>query len=155
MARLGYEPEYVILPANCANKAEWSAVGEAGEGAVVPLFLKNANDPGAADDEGLQEYIKQTEGVATSTDAVTAAGWAMADMLIATIEQAAASDDGLTKASLIEAARNLDYTSPMFLDGISWVSTPEKLTGLSGFESGVWSVEAGAFVPEGGVIQVD
>lgn len=155
MARLGYEPEFVILPANCANKAEWSAVGEAGEGAVVPLFLKNANDPGAADDEGLQEYKKQTEGIASSTDAVTAAGWAMADMLIATIEQAAASDDGLTKASMIEAARNLDYTSPMFLDGISWVSTPDKLTGLSGFESGVWSVEAGAFVPEGGVIQVD
>lgn len=154
MARVGLEPEFVILPANCANKAEWSAIGESGEGAVVPLFLRNPNDPGADSDPAVQEYLKQLEGVDTAADAVTAAGWAMADMLIATIEQAAESEDGLTRASLIEAARNLDYASPMFLEGISWVSTPDKLTGLSGFVSGVWSADIAAFVPSGEVIQI-
>lgn len=155
MARLGYEPEFVILPANCANKAEWTAVGEAGEGAVVPLFLRNPNDEGADQDPAIKEYLEQVDGIESAADAVTAAGWAMADMLIATIEQAAEAEDGLSRASLIEAARNLDYTSPMFLDGISWISEPDKLTGLSGFESGVWSAKKLAFVPTGGVIQVD
>jgi hypothetical protein len=78
-----------------------------------------------------------------------------ADLLIHTIQQAAESEDGLTRASLIEAARNLDYTSPMFLEGASWISTPEKLTGVSGFKAGVWSVEDQTFVPSGDVIQVD
>ena len=156
MERIGFKPELVMLPSSCALQSEFIAAGAAAEGATLPLFMKNPLDPGADSDDAVQTYIDQVgKDAPTIASPVTTAGWVQADLLIHTIEQAAKSENGLTRASLIEAARNLDYTSPMFLDGASWVSTPEKLTGVSGFKTGVWSVADQTFVPTGDVIQVD
>ena len=154
MDRIDFKPELVIRPSSCALSAEFIAAGEAAEGDQLPLYMKEPVQPGLEGDEGVAQYEEEMAGVESLNDPVTTAGWVQADLLIATIEQAAASDDGLTRASLIEAARALDYTSPMFLDGVTWVSTPEKLTGVSGFQSGVWSVDDETFVPSGETIQV-
>lgn len=154
MARLGFEPALVIRPSSCALSAEFIAAGEAAEGAQLPLYMKEPVQPGLEGDEGVAQYEAEMAGVESLNDPVTTAGWVQADLLIATIEQAAASEDGLTRASLIEAARSLEYTSPMFLDGITWVSTEEKLTGVSGFQTGIWSVADQTFVPSGDTIQV-
>jgi branched-chain amino acid transport system substrate-binding protein len=155
MERVDFTPELVMLPSSCALQSEFIAAGSAAEGATLPLFMKNPLDPDADTDEDLQNCLEQVGDSPTIASPVTTAGWVQADLLIATILQAAESDDGLTRASLIEAARNLDYTSPMFLEGASWISTPEKLTGVSGFKTGVWSAELQTFVPTGEVIEVD
>jgi ABC-type branched-subunit amino acid transport system substrate-binding protein len=155
MDRIGFKPELVMLPSSCALSAEFVAAGGPAEGATLPLYMKEPDQPGADSDEAVQGYLEQMGDVESVSDPVTTAGWVQADLLIATIEQAAKSDDGLTRASLLTAARSLDYTSPMFLDGVKWVSTPEKLTGVSGFQAGVWSAADQTFVPSGETIQVD
>jgi len=155
MDRIGFKPELVMLPSSCALSAEFVAAGAPAEGATLPLYMKEPDQPGADSDEAVQGYLEQMGDVESVSDPVTTAGWVQADLLIATIEQAAQSDDGLTRASLLTAARSLDYTSPMFLDGVKWVSTPEKLTGVSGFQAGVWSAADQTFVPSGETIQVD
>lgn len=155
MDRIGFKPELVMLPSSCALSSEFIAAGAPADGAELPLYMKEPDQPGSDTDEAVQQYVKDL-GSATDTESnpVTTAGWVQADLLIATLEQAKKSDDGLTRASIITAARSLDYTSPMFLDGVKWVSTPEKLTGVSGFQSGVWSSDEQTFVPSGETIQV-
>jgi branched-chain amino acid transport system substrate-binding protein len=155
MDRIGFKPELVMLPSSCALSAEFIAAGQAAEGATLPLYMKEPSQPGSESDEGVQQYLKDMTGVdeAAQNDPVATAGWVQADLMIATLEQAKKSGE-LTRASIIEAARSLDYSSPMFLDGVSWVSTEEKLTGVSGFQAGVWSTADQAFVPSGETIQV-
>ncbi|MXG92085.1 ABC transporter substrate-binding protein [Nocardioides flavescens] len=155
MDRIGFKPELVMLPSSCALSAEFVAAGAPAEGATLPLYMKEPDQPGADSDEGVQEYLDQMGDVESISDPVTTAGWVQADLLIATIQQAAESEEGLTRASMLTAARSLDYSSPMFLDGVSWKSTPEKLTGVSGFQAGVWSAADQTFVPSGETIQVD
>ena len=155
MDRIDFKPQLVMLPSSCALSSEFIAAGAPAEGATLPLYMKEPSQPGADSDEAVQTYLEEMGDVETINDPVATAGWVQADLLIHTLEQAAASDDGLTRASIITAARSLDYTSPMFLDGVNWVSTPEKLTGVSGFQAGVWSAADQTFVPSGSTLQVD
>jgi ABC-type branched-subunit amino acid transport system substrate-binding protein len=155
MDRIGFKPELVMLPSSCALSSEFIAAGAPADGAELPLYMKEPDQPGSDTDEAVQQYVEDLgDNTETESNPVTTAGWVQADLLIATLAQAKESDDGLTRASIITAARSLDYTSPMFLEGVKWVSTPEKLTGVSGFQSGVWSADEQTFVPSGETIQV-
>ena len=72
--------------------------------------------------------------------------------LAARLMQAAKSADGLTQVSVIQAARDQHYANPMFINGITWESTPTAMTGFSGFQTQVWNAANKAFTLEGGVI---
>lgn len=154
MARIGYEPKLVVMVSSCVNAAEFAAAGAAAEGSQLPLFSKNPLDPGADSDEGVQQYLEETADVATADNSITVAGWLMADMLVHTLTQAAESEDGLTRAGLIEAARDMEYVSPMLVEGASWSSTPDALVGVTGFDIGEWDGKVGSFVPQGSYIEV-
>ena len=39
------------------------------------------------------------------------------------------------------ALRSMDMTHPMLLEGISWISEPELLTGVDGFRAVAWSAD--------------
>ena len=47
-----------------------------------------------------------------------AAGWTTAEVTVAIIKQAQESPDGLTRASIINAARNFTYTPMLARDGV-------------------------------------
>ena len=155
MDRLGYEPEYVVKPSNCVSRPEYLAAGDAADGVTVPSFLKDPEAPEYADDEGVQAYLDDLGDDPNRMDPVAVNGWIQADILVETLRKAAESEDGLTRLSIMEAARDLDYASPMFAEGISWISTPESLTGISGFRPVAWSSAEERFIPSGEVIQVE
>ena len=67
--------------------------------------------------------------------------------------QAADSKDGVTRVSLIEAARDLQYSLPMFLDGLEWIRT-HKPARVGGFGAGVCDTETESFVPTCDVITI-
>ena len=82
------------------------------------------------------------------------AGYIQADLLVNTLTQAAASEDGLSRLSVMEAARDQDYASPMLLNGITWFSEPDLLTGMSGFKPIKWVAADEVFVPAGDVVSI-
>ncbi|SKB05277.1 ABC transporter substrate-binding protein [Aeromicrobium choanae] len=158
MARVDFKPELLVKASNCANAAEYIAAGAAADGAVVPKYLKEPGDPESADDAGVKEYLSQVSDVSDVADpnnTITVSGWMAADLLVNTLKQAADSDAGLTRESIMLASRDQDYASPVLLDGVTWKSSAERSGGVSGFGPFAWSHKDQRFVPAGDVITVD
>ncbi|WP_456695911.1 ABC transporter substrate-binding protein [Aeromicrobium sp. P5_D10] len=154
--RVGYEPKLVLKPSNCVNAVEYIAAGKAADGVELGAFGKDPSAPENKDDAGVQEYLKQMAKVPAevTSNAVAVSGWTQADLVINTLKQAAASEDGLTRLSVMEAAREQDYASPMLINGIKWFSQPDLLTGIDGFRPIKWVAADKAFVPAGDVISI-
>lgn len=153
MARIGFKPEMVIAPSNCADQSGWIAAGDAADGVILPTWSKNPTDPANASDDGVKTYLSQVTGD-DKGNSITISGWLTADLTINTLLQASQSPDGLTQKSVIQAARNQNYASPMFIKGITWLSTPKEMTGFSGFQTTVWSAADKMFKLQGDVIPI-
>ncbi len=153
MARIGFNPEMVVNPSNCADATAYVAAGKAANGNVIPKYLKDPADPALANDAGVKEYLSQVT-TADKNNTITVSGWMEADLTINTLKQAAASPGGLTHASVIEAARDQTYASPMLINGINWVSTPTELIGMDAFQTFVWDAASQTFKAQGGLIKV-
>jgi branched-chain amino acid transport system substrate-binding protein len=54
------------------------------------------------------------------------AGWATAEVTVAIIKQAMESPDGLSRASIINAARDFTYTPTLARDGVVFKSMGEE-----------------------------
>ncbi|MEV4319128.1 ABC transporter substrate-binding protein [Actinocrispum sp. NPDC049592] len=153
MARVGFTPKMVLNPSNCADGTAYVAAGQAADGGVLPSYLKDPSDPALANDEGVRKYLSQVT-TDDRNNTITVAGWVQADLTINTLKQAVASPSGLTHASVIEAARNMTYASPMLINGIKWVSTPTELVGFDAFQTLVWSAADKRFKPDGDLITI-
>ncbi|MCD9199855.1 ABC transporter substrate-binding protein [Aeromicrobium wangtongii] len=156
--RVGYQPKLVLKPTNCVNAVEYIAAGKAADGIELGTFGKDPMAPENKDDAAVKEYLSQLKAAKVSEEvagnAVTVSGWTQADLVINTLKQAAASKDGLTRLSVMEAARDQDYDAPMMIDGVKWYSTPELLTGIDGFGTIKWVADEKRFVPSGDVISI-
>ncbi|MET3807743.1 ABC-type branched-subunit amino acid transport system substrate-binding protein [Nakamurella sp. UYEF19] len=153
MGRVGFTPKLVVNPSNCADGTAYVAAGAAADGNVIPKYLKDPGDPALANDAGVKDYLSQVT-TADKNNTITVAGWTTADLTINTLKQAASSAAGLTHASVIEAARDQKYSSPMLINGINWVSTPTVLTGFDAFQTFVWSAATKTFKADGALISV-
>ena len=153
MARVGFTPKLTIAPSNCADQTGWIAAGQAADGVVIPSWSKSPADPAMASDPGATQY-KSEVTTPDQANTITIAGWQAADLTVNTLKQAAASPDGLTQVSVIQAARNQNYACPMFINGINWLSTPTQMVGFSGFQTQVWSAADKAFKADGAVIPI-
>jgi branched-chain amino acid transport system substrate-binding protein len=153
MARVGFTPKLVVNPSNCADANAYIAAGDAANGNVIPVYVKDPSDPTLASDAGVKTYLSQVT-TANKNNTIAIAGWLQADLLINTLKQAAASPDGLTHVSVIQAARDQLYPSPMFIQGIKWESAPDALVGINAFQTTVWSAADKRFKNEGALISV-
>lgn len=153
MARIGFTPKLVIAPSNCADQTGWIAAGAAANGVILPAWSKNPADPTQANDAGVKEYLSQVT-TSDKDNAITVSGWIMADLMINTLKQAAASPDGLTHLSVIQAARDQSYACPMLINGVKWTSTPTKMIGFDAFQSQQWSAADKAFKPLGELVPI-
>lgn len=151
MGRIGYEPEFFVSSSSCIDAQEYIAAGEAADGAMVPAYLKNPASPELADDEGMKTYLEQVADAPNPENSVTVSGWLMADLMINTLKQASASPDGLTRLSIIEAARDQRYSAPVLLEGIEWVGTTEHM-GIDAFQPLAWDAAKQRFLPAGDAI---
>lgn len=156
--RIGYKPDLVLKPSNCVSAVEYIAAGESADGIELGAFGKDPNAENLADDAGVAQYRKDMEAANVPADvqgnAIAVAGWTQADLVINTLQQAAKSDDGLTRLSVMEAARDQDYAAPMLINGIKWFSQPDLLTGIDGFKPIKWVAAEERFVPAGDVVQI-
>jgi branched-chain amino acid transport system substrate-binding protein len=153
LARVGFTPKLVINPSNCADANAYIAAGQAADGNIIPAWAKNPADPALANDAGVKEYLSKVT-TANKNNTIAVAGWIQADLLINTLKQAAASPGGLTRVSVIQAARDQLYASPMLINGVKWESAPDSLTGLNAFQTTAWSAADKAFKAEGALIPI-
>jgi ABC-type branched-subunit amino acid transport system substrate-binding protein len=153
LGRIGFKPQFVLNPDNCADTTAYTAAGAPADGNVIPSYLKDTTDPANANDPGVKEYLSQVT-TADKDNTITVAGWTEADLTINTLLQASKMPGGLSHLTALEAARDQNYASPMLRTGVNWVSTPTSLVGFSGFQTLVWSAADKKFNTDGGVVSV-
>lgn len=153
MSRIGFKPKFTLNPDNCADTTSYIQAGQAADGNVLPSYLKSPSDPTLAADAGVKTYLSQVT-TSNKNNAIAVAGWVAADLTVNTLKQAAASSSGLTEVSVLQAARDQDYASPMLVNGITWQSTPTQLVGFSGFQTLIWDAATKSFKVDGSIISV-
>ena len=153
LGRVGFSPKLILAPTTCVDKTGWIAAGAAAEGVIVPTWIKDPASPTVADDPGVVAFVEAVPADGRANPQ-TAAGWLLADLTIMTLKQAAASPNGLTRASVIDAARNADYQAPMAIEGVRWISTADEMLGWNNFQTQAWDSAKQTFIPEGELVPV-
>lgn len=152
MARIGFKPDFEVTSSTCIDVKEFVSAGQAADGVFVAGYLQDPSDPTASESSELKGYLSDVKDVPGAEKEVPpASGWLIADLTVNTLKQAAASPQGLTRLSIIEAARDQDYDSPMLRDGITWLGTSDYL-GVSAFQPIRFDAAAKRFVADGDVV---
>lgn len=114
----GWTPATFITN-TCASSLILGAAGAAADGLYTSNNLIDVTAPANATLPNVKEYLDYMNANGFGDIAATAAaGWTTAEVTVAIIKQAAESADGLTRASIINAARNFTYTPMLARDGV-------------------------------------
>jgi hypothetical protein len=117
-ANAGWDPQ-IYLTNTCSSALILGAAGDAANGIYTSSNLKDVNDPAVQQEPAVAEYIAYMTANGYADIVTTgAAGWGTAETTVAILAQAAASPEGLTRASIINAARNFVFTGSLARDGI-------------------------------------
>lgn len=119
-ANPGWEPA-VFVTNTCASSLILALAGPAADGLYTSNNLVDVVDPANASLAPVAEYLAFMEGLGKADIAATAsAGWTTAEVVVAILVQAAASPEGLTRASIINAARNFEHTPMLGVSGVTY-----------------------------------
>ncbi len=111
------------VTATCASPLLMGAAGDAAEGMLTSTNLKDVTDATVAAEPGPKAYLDFMKKLNFSGDvSVATTGWAVGELTVAILRAAQKSPEGLTRASIINAARNLDYHASLQLDGANYVT---------------------------------
>jgi len=114
----GWEPDTFITN-TCASSLILQLSGAAADGVYTSNGTIDVGNPANAEIPNVKEYLAYMESKGYGASATTgAAGWNTAEMTIAIIKQAMDSPEGLTRASIINAARNVEYTPMLAREGV-------------------------------------
>jgi branched-chain amino acid transport system substrate-binding protein len=116
-ANPGWEPK-IFLTATCASALILAISGAAGDGLYTSANLKDVGNPATHGEPGVKEYVDYMTSLGKPDIIPTAgAGWTAAEITVAIIMQAQAGGD-VTRASIMNAARNFTYTPSLARDGV-------------------------------------
>lgn len=123
-ANPGWEPR-VYITATCASALILGLAGPAADGLYTAANLVDVLDPASAAMPSVAEYLSFMDSLGKSDIVTTAgAGWHTAEMAVLIIKQALESGT-LSRASIIDAARNFDQVGMLTRPGVSM-----KMSGL-------------------------
>lgn len=148
LGRVAYKPDLVFQAPTCSDAATiFEPAGDIADGQIVGAYMKIPADPTFADDAGVKKYLEAAEGAGLSkpTNAYSIDGWIKADVTIDALKRATELDGGLTRANIMRAAQDQNYAPPMYLNGIKFLSTPEKFTGTSSMQALRWNAAKKSF----------
>jgi branched-chain amino acid transport system substrate-binding protein len=122
----GWTPATFITN-TCASSLILGAAGAAADGLYTSGNTIDVGNPANANLPKVKEYLDYMNSIGKSAIATTAAaGWGTAEVTVAILQQAQKSADGLTRASIINAARNFTYTPMLARDGVVLKMNGEK-----------------------------
>lgn len=117
-ANSGWMPN-IFLTNTCASSLILAGAGEAADGLFTSNNLVDVNDPAIAAKPGVADYIAFMTAQGSKDIVTTAsAGWHVAEVTVAILKQASESPEGLTSASIINAARNYSLVTSLVRDGV-------------------------------------
>lgn len=103
----------------CASSLILGAAGAAADGLYTSNGLIDVGNPANASLPNVKQYLDLMKAAGYEKEATTgAAGWTAAEVTVAILKQAQASPKGLTRASIIEAARDFTYTPLLAREGV-------------------------------------
>ncbi|MEY4607333.1 MAG: hypothetical protein RLY45_2093 [Actinomycetota bacterium] len=119
-ANPGWNPA-VFVTNTCASSLILALAGPAADGLYTSNNLVDVVDPANASLAPVAEYLAFMESLGKADIAATAsAGWTTAEVVVAILVKAAASPEGLTRASIINAARNFEHTPMLGVPGVAY-----------------------------------
>jgi branched-chain amino acid transport system substrate-binding protein len=98
--------------------------GEAAANVHTLVVAKDPGDPAYADDPGMQEYLADVEQYGEGVDPTignVATGWTTGYQIEDAVTRALESEEGLTRASLMNAFWSMDLELPLSLGGVARV----------------------------------
>ena len=142
----------VYQTATCANPIFFGAVGNGGaDGVFTSNNLKDVNDPDvAANDEGAIAYLAAFAATGSDADpgGIAGAGWESMEVAVKAIQEAADAGN-LSREGIINASRNVNYSSLLLLDGLTYVMNADDGYLAEGTQLRIWSDADGGFVSQG------
>jgi branched-chain amino acid transport system substrate-binding protein len=127
-ANPGWEPR-VYLTNTCASPLILGASGAAANGLYTSgaFGAVDITNPATHTIPGVAEYLSYMDAKGlTDTVPTSASGWTYAEVTVEILRQAAESPEGLTQASIINAARNFDYQASLVRDTIPFKTSGEE-----------------------------
>jgi ABC-type branched-subunit amino acid transport system substrate-binding protein len=118
----GWNPR-IYITATCASTLLLALAGEAADGIITVVTGIDVADPKNAAVPEVVSYkaAMAADGVPADGDfATAAAGWSVGEVAAEILKEAAASPDGLTRATIINAARNFSYHPSLTREGITF-----------------------------------
>ena len=109
---LGWNPA-VYMSGGCADPSILSLAGDAADG----VFSSANLDTDEPTFDAAMASLGLTDGLAAAGE-----GWTAAEVTVAILIQAHKSEAGLTRASIIDAARNLTYTPSLARPGVHFTT---------------------------------
>ena len=142
----------VYQTATCANPVFFGAVTNGGsDGVFTSNNLKDINDPAIAEsDQGVIDYLEAFAGTGSEADpgGIAAAGWEAMEVAVKAIQEAADAGN-LSREGIINAARNVNYSSPLLLDELTYVMNADDGFLAEGTQLRVWSDADQLFIVQG------
>ncbi|CAN5726376.1 hypothetical protein BH24ACT5_BH24ACT5_23210 [soil metagenome] len=124
----GWDPA-VYITSTCASALILAVAGASADGLYTSasMGLYDVANPDVQDIEGVAAYAAEMEKQGF-TDIITtaSAGWNVGEVTVAILQQAAASPEGLTQASIMNAARSLDIHPSLLREGMEYISNGEE-----------------------------
>jgi ABC-type branched-subunit amino acid transport system substrate-binding protein len=123
-----WEPQ-VYLTSTCASSLILGTAGPAANGILTSpnTGLVDLNNTENHSIPGVAEYLEAIEAAGLGNTVPTSAtGWLFGEVTVEILNRAAESPDGLTQASIINAARNFEYSPSMVREGVVFKMSGEE-----------------------------
>ena len=154
-ANPGWEPR-VYITSTCASTLLLAISGAAADGIYTIVTGKDPMDPKNDEDPDVKAYKEAMTGLGFDPKgdfATAGAGWTGGELIVEVIRQAAESEDGLTRASIMNAARSLDYEFQLARDGVKFtVDGAEDPYGLESMQVVQYSADTKTYTDIGELI---
>ena len=154
-ANPGWEPR-VYITSTCASTLLLAISGAAADGIYTIVTSKDSNDPANFEDPQVKAYRDAISGLGFPADgdfATAAVGWTNAEMAVEVLRIAAESEGGLTRASILNAARSLDYVPALARPGVRFtLNGAEDAYGLESMQVVQYDATNKTYTDIGGLV---
>jgi branched-chain amino acid transport system substrate-binding protein len=149
----------VYQTATCANPIFFGGAGAGADGVftssnLLPEVYSTPN-PASPGPKAYADALRAVKGDANPTNTAAAAGYLAAEFTAHVLEEAQKSDTGITRASVINAMRNINFQSSLTQPGYPAIMNAED--GFIGEVTQItqWSAAESIFKPVGDIISFE
>jgi branched-chain amino acid transport system substrate-binding protein len=125
----GWDPAVFMTNTCAASPLVLQVAGANADGIYTSaaMGIRDVANPDVAAEEPAATYVAEMEARGLGDIITTgAAGWNVGDVTVAILQQAAESPGGLSQQSIIEVARNLNYSPSLVREGMPYIMNGEE-----------------------------